>query len=57
MTVEDDDPYRDDPEGFRLLDRDEYERLDDLQKWAYLKAWCDADARRAFRAGAERAAR
>ena len=43
------DPYRDDEQGFRLLDRDDYERLDDDGKWAYLKAWTDADNRRASR--------
>ena len=45
--VPEDDPYRDDPEGFQLLDRGQYESsLTDDAQWAYLKAWTDADQRR-----------
>jgi hypothetical protein len=40
-----DDPYRDDPEGFQLLDREQYEALSDDEQWAYLKAWTDAEGR------------
>ena len=50
MTWEDDlseeDPYRDDPEGFQLLDREQYESLTDDEQWAYLKARSDAEQRR-----------
>jgi hypothetical protein len=44
-----DDPYRDDPEGFRRLGRAEYEALSDDEAWAYLKAWTDAEGRRRAR--------
>ena len=44
--LSEDDPYRDDPEGFQLLDREQYESLTDDEQWAYLKARTDAEQRR-----------
>jgi hypothetical protein len=51
---DDDDPYRDDPEGFQLLDPEAYNALDDMEQWAYLRAWCDADQRRLSRVPSRR---
>jgi hypothetical protein len=44
MTLED-DPYRDDPKGFQLLDPEQYAALSDDEKWAYLREWGHAEER------------
>jgi hypothetical protein len=53
MVEDDDDRYRDDPEGFRRLDPDEYAALNDDEAWQYLRAWTDADLRRTARSHRE----